>query len=220
MAEWVAALDVEDIRESAESARPSRRRQRPCAWCGAVGVRFKFCSMACALAAKLAAKPLLPTRVARGRPPPVKLGRRQLSANPAVPVDDYPRPRTWGECCSIRVWCPRCERQHLRGDLPRICECGARLVWRCPWVGCRHHRYLDVSRAGSITYNFPHLQPLEIPEPCGLDLGQRGYPAIADYLGFTHQALFAFRSKMNAKLKDNDTLRAEAAARGLTGGPV
>jgi len=58
------------------------------------------------------------------------------------------RPRTWGECA---------------GD-----------AGPCPWVSCRHHLYLDVSKIGSIKLNFPDLQPEDMENPCALRLAAAG----------------------------------------------
>ncbi len=41
----------------------------------------------------------------------------------------------------------------------------------CPWVGCRHHLYLDVHpESGNIKLNFPDLEPEELPVSCALDV--------------------------------------------------
>lgn len=59
------------------------------------------------------------------------------------------------------------ERPVTRGDclgLPRP----------CPFVGCRHHLYLDVKPTGAITLCWPHLAPWEIPESCALDVAECG----------------------------------------------
>lgn len=41
----------------------------------------------------------------------------------------------------------------------------------CPWVGCKHHLYLDVSaETGSIKLNFPDLEPWELEHSCSLDV--------------------------------------------------
>ena len=44
----------------------------------------------------------------------------------------------------------------------------------CPWVGCKYHLYLDVSKIGSIRYNFPDLEPWELANTCALDIAERG----------------------------------------------
>lgn len=59
------------------------------------------------------------------------------------------------------------ERPHTRGDCVNA-------VRPCPWVGCRHHLYLDVSEAdGSLTLNFAKLQPWELEQSCALDVADQ-----------------------------------------------
>jgi hypothetical protein len=44
----------------------------------------------------------------------------------------------------------------------------------CPFVGCKHHLFLDVNEEiGSIKLNFPGLEPWEIPQTCMLDVADR-----------------------------------------------
>jgi len=40
----------------------------------------------------------------------------------------------------------------------------------CPWVGCRHHLYLDITEAGGIRLNFPDKRPWELDPCCALDI--------------------------------------------------
>ena len=63
------------------------------------------------------------------------------------PARDYPRPRTRAECRNM-------ERP-------------------CPFVGCKHHLYLDVSPRGGIKFNFPDLEVWELEETCALDVADR-----------------------------------------------
>jgi hypothetical protein len=45
----------------------------------------------------------------------------------------------------------------------------------CPWVGCRHHLYLDVNQEnGSVKFNFPDLEPGELRPSCSLDVADGG----------------------------------------------
>jgi hypothetical protein len=53
-------------------------------------------------------------------------------------------------------------RPFVRGD----CLHGMR---PCPFVGCRYHLYLDVQPSGSLTCNFPEIDPDELDESCILD---------------------------------------------------
>lgn len=61
----------------------------------------------------------------------------------------------------------------LREQRPRFredCVDGPR---PCPWVSCRHHLYLDVTYAGSITLNFPELEPEQMATSCALDVADQ-----------------------------------------------
>lgn len=74
---------------------------------------------------------------------------RQAEELSGMAVLDYERPATREECRQV-------ERP-------------------CPFVGCRHHLYLDVNpETGSIKLNFPHLEVLELKETCSLDIADRG----------------------------------------------
>ncbi len=47
----------------------------------------------------------------------------------------------------------------------------------CPFVGCRHHLYLNYQDGRdhkSVVVNFPSMEPWEIPETCALDVADRG----------------------------------------------
>jgi hypothetical protein len=63
----------------------------------------------------------------------------------------------------------------LKRSLPATradCENGER---PCPYVSCRHHLCLDVSKGtGSIKLNFPQLEPGDMKESCSLDVAARG----------------------------------------------
>lgn len=50
----------------------------------------------------------------------------------------------------------------------------------CPYVGCRHSLYLDVSRYGTIKLNRPDLEPWEMPHSCALDEAELGGMALDD----------------------------------------
>lgn len=60
----------------------------------------------------------------------------------------------------------------------------------CPFVSCRHHLYLDVTRYGSIRLNFPEHDPDELVESCSLDVADRGAHSleeIAPFLNITKE---------------------------------
>jgi hypothetical protein len=125
---------------------------RVCARCGGplpadAATQRRYCSDEC--------------RAPRGIQRP-DLGPRPLTLSPRrtslrvlreegaqYPHTDHQRPRTRAEC--------------IGGARP------------CPFVSCRHHLYLDVSRStGSIKINFPGLEPEELAETCSLDVADRG----------------------------------------------
>lgn len=64
----------------------------------------------------------------------------------------------------------------------------------CPWVGCRHHLYLDVStKTGSLKTNFPDVDEVDLEklrETCALDVAARGgvgLKEIAEYMNLTKE---------------------------------
>lgn len=69
-------------------------------------------------------------------------------------------------------------RPRTRGD----CVDGPR---PCPWVGCRHHLYLEVSsRTGRISV--PHgegVEPWDLAETCSLDVADVGEQATSGVVG-------------------------------------
>lgn len=82
-----------------------------------------------------------------------RLSKRDLERGRLMyPEVDYPRPATRGDC------------------LPG----GWNEARPCPFVRCKYALYLDVSASGAVKFNFPHLDPDEIPETCALDVADRG----------------------------------------------
>ena len=86
--------------------------------------------------------------------------RRQVRT-PASPVPEYWRPKTRADCI----------------DGPRP----------CPYVGCRYHLLLDVSKSGGLHIVQP--DPLQFGETCALDMAARNRHAvcreISDVMGVT-----------------------------------
>lgn len=64
---------------------------------------------------------------------------------------------------------PSVERPATRGDC-------ARVERPCPFVACQHNLYLDVHSNGSIQFNFPDIEPSEMPATgsCALDVAEAG----------------------------------------------
>ncbi len=44
----------------------------------------------------------------------------------------------------------------------------------CPYVSCRYHLYLDVTRRGRLRLNFPNTQVIDMEISCALDLSAQG----------------------------------------------
>lgn len=99
----------------------------------------------------------------RSRTIPLKtLKREQRHLQLVEPVD--PRPRTRADC--------------INGPRP------------CPWVGCRHHLGLEVTRAGGLKPTFPNIEPDELEPSCALDLadnGVRSLEEIGELLNLTRE---------------------------------
>lgn len=76
-----------------------------------------------------------------------------------------------GKCGLVACRCPDCGHMAARRDLPMACPgCGEWRTFRCPWVGCRNHLYLDVKANGNIRLNFPDIEPWEMEVCCALDV--------------------------------------------------
>ncbi len=75
--------------------------------------------------------------------------RAAYPLDPAAP----PRPTAYGECH---------DRSLGTSDAP------------CPYVSCVHHLYLEVTEAGSVKFNFPHLEPHELQETCSVRVADQG----------------------------------------------
>ena len=64
----------------------------------------------------------------------------------------------------------------------------------CPYVGCRHNNFLDVSSIGSIKFAYPGREPWEVPpdESCSLDVADRGSTTlekVGDMIGVTRERI-------------------------------
>lgn len=92
----------------------------------------------------------------------------------------------------------------------------------CPYVACRHHLYLDVTRGGGIKLNFPDLEVWEMTETCALDVADRGgatLDQVGNIMNLTRERVRQVEVETFAKLvqrKDALGLRGEVEA-GSTG---
>ncbi len=90
------------------------------------------------------------------------------------------RPRTRGECP------PQSERP-------------------CPYVGCRHHNYLEVNpETGTILFHFPDIEPEDMEHSCSLDSADEdGLTAdeVGKRINASRQRVQQIESKAYRKLK-------------------
>lgn len=75
----------------------------------------------------------------------------------------------------------------------------------CPWVGCRHHLYLDVNPDnGSIKFNFPDIEPDELFPSCSLDITEDDgatLDEIGAYMNLSRERIRQVEVKILDKLK-------------------
>jgi len=90
------------------------------------------------------------------------------------------------------------DRPRVRGD----CENGVR---PCPFVACRHHLYLDVSRTSrAIKLNFPDLDVSEMRETCALDVAEHGGATLEEVgamMNLTRERIRQLEARARAKMK-------------------
>jgi len=71
----------------------------------------------------------------------------------------------------------------------------------CPWVGCRYHLGLDVTRYGRISLP-PSCEPWEVDETCSLDVagaGRSTLELIGELLGLTRERVRQIEAAALAK---------------------
>jgi hypothetical protein len=88
-------------------------------------------------------------------------------------------------------------RPLFRGD----CVAGPR---PCPWVGCRYHMYVDVTRKGGLQLNFPTMESWEIEQTCALDIAEMGGLTLeesGETMNITRERIRQLEVRALAKLK-------------------
>jgi Sigma-70, region 4 len=68
-------------------------------------------------------------------------------------------------------------RPTTRGD---CLEGGSNAVRPCPWVSCRHHLFVDVTKSGSVSLPWRDQGVGELEETCSLDVAERGGMTLED----------------------------------------
>lgn len=101
-----------------------------------------------------------------------------------------------------------CPTDHPRPATRAECEPGGALHLRpCPYVGCKHHLFLDPGRAakGSVRFAFPGKEPHEIPASCSLDEAARGGHTLDEVgarMGMTRERTRQLEASGLAKVRD------------------
>lgn len=54
----------------------------------------------------------------------------------------------------------------------------------CPYVGCRHHLYSEISAGGWLKIVWPQRDPLEIPDTCSLRVAANGEHILEDVAAY------------------------------------
>ncbi len=133
--------------------------------------------------------------VARNRkamgPKAQTIGVRVLEQLVVADVDDEQlpaRPKTRGECM----------------DGPRP----------CPWVGCRHNLFLDVTESGSLKFNHPGVDPTEMVDSCALDIADKGNHALEEvgkYMNLVRERVRQIEAEGLIQLRRTNADEQEAA---------
>lgn len=97
-------------------------------------------------------------------------------------------------------------RPKTRGD----CQGAAR---PCPFVGCKHHLYLDVNpETGTIKINYPDVEPWDLAETCALDIADRG-AVVLDAVG----GILNITRERARQVEVSGLFKLQGAARRMTG---
>lgn len=89
-------------------------------------------------------------------------------------LQKVPRMPDVGDKVSVEGFLIRKQRPQNRADCPDYRP--------CPYVSCRYHLYLDVTRRGRLRINFPKHSVTELESTCSLDLAADG-PKTLEQIG-------------------------------------
>ena len=147
--------------------------------------------------------------IAFRRAPPL-LARRTLSDRRAMHV--MVRPKTMGQRELKRLVAAEraaagevVDRKPIHDARPRQWSECAHLTGPCPWVGCRHHLYLELNdESGSMRILKPGLEPDEIGETCSLrvaEAGQHRLQEVGDLMNITRERVRQIESRALTRLR-------------------
>ncbi|HTJ17793.1 MAG TPA: sigma factor-like helix-turn-helix DNA-binding protein [Steroidobacteraceae bacterium] len=96
---------------------------------------------------------------------------------------------------------------HSKPRLRSECVDGAR---PCPFVSCRYHLFLDVTRNGGLTLNYPDLEPDQLLESCCLDVADRGgatLEIVGEVLNLTRERARQLEEILLERLRKSEAFR-------------
>jgi hypothetical protein len=81
----------------------------------------------------------------------------------------------------------------------------------CPWVGCRHHLYLEVNpETGTIKLVHPDKDPTELENTCSLDVAEHGgltLERVGEVLNLTRERMRQIEARALVNLGKARSLR-------------
>lgn len=101
---------------------------------------------------------------------------------------------------------------------PKVRADCAAITGPCPFVSCKYNLFLDVTRTGNITYNFPGKEIDELPETCALDIAERGgvtLNEVGDLFQLSRERIRQIENKILDKLKRHPAALAVLSAGGF-----
>lgn len=79
----------------------------------------------------------------------------------------------------------------------------------CPFVSCKHNLYLEVKKSGSITLNYPEIEPEQMKHSCALDVAEANpdglsFSEIGEKLNLTRERVRQIQEEAFKNVKKGD----------------
>lgn len=144
--------------------------------------------------------------------PPGPEPPKQLAEHPKQPRRYVRRDKARGRRRGVNVQTKQLKHDiedehvpHVRVQRP-LCRADCEDAERpCPFVGCKHHLYLDVNQeTGTIKFNFPDIEPWEMKDSCALDVAERGgitLEEVGEIINLTRERVRQIEVKSTEKLR-------------------